>query len=102
MNVRELFTVQPSKVLTAVIPAVFIGLFGCFTVSRCAGKDCSAYIDIPCFLIALVIVFIMIWIAYSVAKMCALANKAATIASILFVFLLLIVLMLCRGIIFYE
>ena len=98
MKWKEFITFRLSKFLISVIPAVLIGLFGCFTVPRCSpGVKCSAYVDIPCFLIVAGIAFCIIWTVYSVAKISKLTNKTASIISIAFLILLIIILIFIRG-----
>lgn len=49
MKWEEFITFRLSKLLTSIIPVVLISSFACFTVRKCKGPECFAYVDIPCF-----------------------------------------------------
>ena len=69
MKVKEFITFKLSKFLTALIPAAAISLFGCYTIPKCQGfPGCPPpFIDYSCALIVAGIIFVIIWLAYSLS-----------------------------------
>ena len=91
MKWKELITFRLSKFLASFIPAVLVGMLACFTVRCCKGPDYFSCLNIPCFLLALGILFSLIWVVFSIAKICKLTNTIASIISIILIILFIFI-----------
>jgi len=103
MKLKEFITFRLSKFLTAIISAVLICLFSCILLVKdyCLFRNCSPhdYLQISCFLTVLAIVFLIVWLIFSLAKNFNLNDRVASILSIICITTLLVILFLIYRII---